>query len=156
MSLESASELALIGFSLISFSLIFVLIAFIAIRKKQFKMHRNFMGMAILTNSSFLVTYIFRLFSEGNVDFPGPNWFLYTIYLPILIVHIFTAIISIYFVLRQLYTGWKGQTITSLNQLRLQGNYKENHLKYGYKALIVWGSSFVGGISVFIMLYLIY
>ena len=122
MSLESASSLALIGFSLILFSLIFVLIAFIAIKMKQFKIHRNFMGMAILTNSSFLVTYIFRLFTEGNVEFPGPNWFLYGIYLPLLVIHIFTAIVSIYFVLRQLYTGWKGQTVTSLNELTLQGN----------------------------------
>lgn len=156
MSFESASELALIGFSLISFSLIFVLIAFIAIRKKQFKIHRNFMGLAILSNSSFLIIYILRLISEGNLEFPGPDWFLYIIYLPILIVHIFTAIISIYFVLRQLYTGWKGQTVTNLNELRLQGEYKKKHLKHGYRALIVWGSSFVGGISVFIMLYLIF
>ena len=156
MSFESASDLALIGFGLILFSLIFVLIAFVALKKRQFRVHKNFMGVAILSNSSFLVTYIIRLISEGNAEFPGPNWFLYAIYLPILIVHILTAIISMYYVLRQFYTGWKGQTISSKGGLMLQGDYKNSHLKHGYKALIIWGSSFVGGISVFIMLYIIF
>lgn len=156
MSLDSATNLALAGFMLISISLIFVIVAFVSIRKRKFRLHKNFMNLAILSNSIFLVIYIYRFLTEGNTEFPGPNWFLYAVYLPILIIHISTAIISIYFVLRQFYNGWKGQTFNSDGELRLQGNFRTNHVKHGYMAITIWAASFIGGILVFVMLYLIF
>jgi putative membrane protein len=156
MSLSSASELALLGFALISISLIFVSSAYFAIRLRKFRLHKNLMGLAILSNSVFLVVYIIRFLSEGNTEFPGPDWFLNFVYLPVLTIHISTAIISIYYVFRQLYSGWRGQTVNARGELKLQGDFKAYHKKQGYKAILIWGASFVGGILVFVMLYLLF
>jgi putative membrane protein len=156
MAINSASRLAIIGFSLISISLLFLIIGFLAVRNKRYHLHKFFMLFATISNTLFLISYITRYIQEGNTPFPGPNWFFNFVYIPILSAHIITALFSIYFVLRQILTGWRGQEINSSGNLILRGPYRESHQRFGKKAVYVWGISFLGGISVFLMLYVIY
>lgn len=153
MVFENASNLAIFGFFTISISLVLLIIAYIAVRSKFYQIHKYSMGIATISNTLFLILYIFRLITEGNSEFNGPDWFFKTIYIPVLVIHILTAIISIYFVLFQVYTGIKGQTKELNRKLTLSGNYRIQHKKQGKRAIMIWASSFVGGILVFFMLY---
>ena len=153
MVFENASNLAKFGFVSISVSLILLFLAFVAVKSRRYNVHRYSMGTATISNGIFLVLYIYRLITEGNSEFKGPNWFFISIFIPILVLHILTALISIYFVLSQVYSGLKGQKKDSDGNLTLVGNYRLQHIKLGKKAITIWASSFVGGILVFIMLY---
>ena len=156
MVFGTASNLAKFGFSTILISLVLLLVAYLGVRSKHYLLHKYSMGLATISNSLFLILYIFRLITEGSSEFNGPNWFFMSIYLPVLIVHIFTAIISIYFVVSQVYTGIKGETKDSNHKLILSGEYRLQHIKQGTRAILIWGSSFLGGILVFLMLYVLF
>ena len=153
MVFESASNLAKYGFIIISISLFLLIIAYVAVRSKHYHIHKYSMGIATISNSIFLILYISRLITEGNSEFNGPEWFFISIFVPVLIVHILTALISIYFVLSQVYSGLRGQKKGLDGNLNLTGNYRLQHIKMGNKAILIWASSFIGGILVFIMLY---
>lgn len=156
MVFENASNLAKIGFSTIAISLTLLLLAYFAVKSQHYRTHKLSMGMATISNSLFLVFYIIRLVTEGNSEFKGPSWFFKSIYIPVLTIHILSAIASIYFVMVQLYSGIKGEAKDSNGNLILTGNYRIKHIKGGTKAIVIWGSSFVGGISVFLMLYVLF
>ncbi|MHA2097516.1 MAG: DUF420 domain-containing protein [Candidatus Kariarchaeaceae archaeon] len=156
MALSSASSLAIVGFSLITISLIFLVIGFTAVHNNRFHIHKYFMLFAFFSNAFFLIFYIIRYLKEGNTPFPGPKWFSNFVYVPVLIIHILTALFSIYFVFRQIITGWKGQKLNSHGNLTLIHSYRDTHVKFGKKAVLIWGISFLGGIFVFFMLYVIF
>ncbi len=156
MVFGNASNLAKIGFSTIAISLFLLLLAYLAVKSKHYRTHKLSMVMATISNSLFLIFYIIRLVTEGNSEFEGPNWFFKSIYIPILTIHILTAIASIYFVIVQLYSGFKGEAKDSNSNLILSGKYRLQHVRLGPRAIVVWGSSFIGGISVFLMLYVLF
>ncbi|MCH8907196.1 MAG: DUF420 domain-containing protein [Candidatus Heimdallarchaeota archaeon] len=155
MTLENVSSLAILGFVSIIISLILVTNAYVAILKGKLKLHKWFMGTAAISNSVFLILYLTRLFTEGSTPFDGSNFMLKYVYLPILVVHVMTALLSIYFVGKQLYIGLFKLMTTDTGELYFKEPYRMMHIINGRRALVIWFLSFVGGITVFTLLYLI-
>ena len=83
--------------------------AFIAVRNKQFELHKNLMLTAILLSVLFLVTYIGHHLLASETKFGGEhNWF-YFLYLFILITHIFLATVILPFILFTAYRSLTGE-----------------------------------------------
>jgi putative membrane protein len=90
-------------------SLVSVLLvaAMVAIRKKQYLMHRNLMLAAMLLSVLFLVSYISHHLLSGDTKYGGDGTLRY-VYFFILITHIFLAAIILPFILYTAYHALTG------------------------------------------------
>jgi uncharacterized membrane protein YozB (DUF420 family) len=111
---------------------------------------------AILTNFLFLILYVTRLFSEGNTHFKGPKNHQNFIYLPILIFHIVTALISIFYVVKQVLMVIRHVNNSPNGTPQFMGEIRLQHRKNGLLTFYIWSFSFLGGIIIFLLLYVIY
>ncbi|MHA2091068.1 MAG: DUF420 domain-containing protein [Candidatus Kariarchaeaceae archaeon] len=156
MVISSASPLAISGFVAIAIGLILLLSAMYFVKKRDLVTHKRLMIGAVVFNSLFLVLYVIRWSTEGETAFNGPSTVHDFIYLPILIIHITTALVSIYLVSKQLWLGiFKSETQDDGTPY-FKGIYRKMHRKNGRVAFYVWGTSFIGGILIFSLLYVAY
>ena len=91
--------------SLVSITLV---VAYIAVRKKQYIMHRNLMYAAIVLSVLFLVSYILHHLLAGDTRFGGEGAIRY-VYFFILITHIILAAVIVPLVLLTVYFAITGQ-----------------------------------------------
>ncbi|GAB2699805.1 DUF420 domain-containing protein [Paenibacillus thermoaerophilus] len=87
------------------FTFTFLVIALIAIKKKKIALHRNFILMAFVTTSLFLVSYVIYHFLTEPTKFGGGDVLKYT-YFFFLITHITLAIVNVPFALISLTSGF--------------------------------------------------
>ncbi|MHA2404040.1 MAG: DUF420 domain-containing protein [Candidatus Kariarchaeaceae archaeon] len=148
--------MAISGFVAIAIGLILLLSAMYFVKKRDLVNHKRLMIGAVVSNSLFLVLYVIRWSTEGETAFNGPSTVHDFIYLPILIIHITTALVSIYLVSKQLWLGiFKSETQDDGTPY-FKGIYRKMHRKNGRVAFYVWGTSFIGGILIFSLLYVAY
>lgn len=153
---KAAEPLILSGFFFIAISLIFLLTAVYYAKNRNFKLHRRFMLFAVTTNAIFLIIYVFRFSIFGDTKFTGPDNIRFFIYYPILIIHITGAIISIALIYIQLKQALTEAKLSSKGQYYFENSERrKRHRSFGTKVAYIWGASFVGGIIVFFMLYII-
>lgn len=88
-----------------SFTFLFLVIAFIAIVKRNITLHRRFIYAALVTTSLFLVSYVTFHFLSSSTSFGGEGFIKY-IYYFILITHILLAAIIVPFVLTSVTRAW--------------------------------------------------
>ena len=87
----------------------FLLVAgYIAVRKRQYLVHRNLMAAAILLSVLFLVSYIAHHLLAGDTRFGGEGTIRY-IYFFILITHIILAAVILPFILFTAYRALTGE-----------------------------------------------
>ena len=154
--ISNASPLTLSGFVAIAVSLILLILAMYFAKKCNLVSHKRLMIAAVVSNSLFLTLYVIRWSTEGESTFNGPSSVRDYIYLPILIIHIITALVSIYLVSRQLWLGvFKSDTFDDGTPV-FKGIYRNMHRKNGLVAFYVWSTSFIGGIVIFFLLYVAY
>ena len=156
MATQTIPILAITSFFTIAAGLIVLTVAYIQARTKKFKNHKYLMIIAVFINAAFLVQYITRFLQGQETPFPGPIGFRNYIFLPILTVHILTAIITIVLVLRhviQASTNEKKQ-ITGIPYF--EKPYRDRHRSFGKITFYFWITSFIGGITIFLMLYIIF
>ncbi len=156
ISVKNTSTLAIAGFAAILISLVLLSSAYIAARKKNYNAHKWLMLFAVSTNLTFLILYIIRWLTEGDTKFGGPSSIFYFVYIPVLIIHILTALISVFFVSKQVWLGLMKTKISADGKIAFIGKFRKIHRYIGKIAIIIWIFSFIGGISIFFMLYLLY
>src|SRR5690625_2346697 len=88
-----------------SFTFIFLIVAFVAILKKNVNLHRRFIYAAFVTTSLFLVSYVTFHFLSSSTSFGGEGVIKY-IYYFILITHILLAAVIVPFVLTSVARAW--------------------------------------------------
>ena len=88
------SSLPLLNAILNSMTFISLLLALFAIKKKNIKRHRNFILLALLWTSIFLISYLLYHFSTPSTKFGGEGWIRY-LYVFILLTHIVLAAIIV-------------------------------------------------------------
>lgn len=155
MSLSDASTLAIAGFVTIAISLVLLQFGYIQTRMKKYKNHKFIMLAASGINATFLVLYIIRWTTEGSKMFPGPESIKNLVYFPILITHIALSVYVVYLVSQILLFSMRNQKLTSDNTPYFEGEFRDWHRKIGKRAYLSWSISFVGGITIFFMLYII-
>lgn len=119
-----------------------------AIRRGDIERHRVAMLASFGLFVGFLVLYLYRLTVTGGPQpFPGPDAVYQFVYLPLLAIHIFLAIVCIpllYYVL--LLAG--SRPVTEIPQT--------SHARIGRVAATLWLISFSLGIVVFVLLHGVY
>ena len=83
--------------------------AFVAVKNKQYELHKRLMLIAIVLSILFLVTYIGHHLLANETKYGGAHDWLYHFYLFILITHIFLATVILPFILFTAYRSLTGQ-----------------------------------------------
>jgi putative membrane protein len=135
------SVLALISTSFIVISAIFVAFGWVAISRRNIETHQKLMKWAAVFATSFFIIYLSRTAFLGSTTFGGPEYLKLT-YTIFLIFHILLATTGAIMGLLSLYYGYK-------NQLA-------KHRKIGPWTSIVWFCTAITGVTVFMLLYVVY
>jgi len=114
-----------------------LILAFMAIRKKNIKLHERLMKFAIILSVVFLVMYVAYHMTSDSTQFEGEGVIKYLYYF-ILITHILLSIIVIPFVL--------------ITYVRAITNNIEKHKKIAKITFPLWLYVAVSGVVVYIMI----
>mgnify|MGYP000555733802 CR=1 FL=1 len=114
-----------------------LILAFMAIRKKNIKLHERLMKFAIILSVVFLVMYVAYHMTSDSTQFEGEGAIKYLYYF-ILITHILLSIIVIPFVL--------------ITYVRAITNNIEKHKKIAKITFPLWLYVAITGVVVFIMI----
>lgn len=117
------------------------------IRAGRIAQHRRWMLIALAAFATFLLLYLYNVGVTGPHPFPGPDSVYRTVYLPILIIHMVLAVICIPLLFY----------ISILALTRAPGAVAATrHPTVARPTLALWVTTFVLGIAIYAMLYLVY
>jgi len=112
--------------------------ALVAIKNKQYVLHKNLMLTAIVLSVLFLVSYIGHHLLAIETKYGGEHNWLYFVYLFILITHIFLATVILPFIL---FTAYRSLT----------GDY-EKHKKLAKYTWPLWLYVSITGVLVYVLI----
>ncbi|EMA43079.1 DUF420 domain-containing protein [Halobiforma nitratireducens] len=119
-----------------------------AIRRGNVDRHRLAMLASFSLFVAFLVLYLYRLVATGGPQpFPGPDAVYQFVYLPLLAIHIFLAVVCIPFLYYVLLLAFSHP----IDELR-----RTAHARFGRIAASLWLISFALGIVVYVLLHVVY
>lgn len=119
-----------------------------AIRRGDVNRHRVAMLASFVLFAAFLTFYLYRLVATGGPQpFPGPDAVKQFVYLPVLAIHIFLAIVCI----PLLYYALLLAFAYPIAELR-----RTSHARIGRIAASLWLISFSLGIVVYVLLHAVY
>ena len=116
---------------------ILLILAFIAIKKKNIVLHKNLMTIAILCSVVFLIMYVAYHMTSDSTKYGGEGVFKY-VYYTILITHIVLSIVVIPFVL--------------ITYVRAITKNFEKHKKIARITFPLWLYVAISGVLVYIMI----
>lgn len=120
-----------------SASTVFIILGFLAIRKREFVTHMKFMLTAFITSSLFLISYLVYHNYVGHTPFPGEG-IIRPVYFFILISHIILSAFVVPLVLTSYYFAFSGKFST--------------HRKVSKWTLPIWLYVSVTGVVIFFIL----
>ncbi|SDR20210.1 DUF420 domain-containing protein [Natronobacterium texcoconense] len=119
-----------------------------AIRRGNVDNHRIAMLASFGLFAAFLVLYLYRLVATGGPQpFPGPDVAYQFVYLPLLAIHIFLAVVCVPLVYYALLLAFA----YPVEELR-----RTSHARFGRLAASLWLISFTLGIVVYVLLHVVY
>ncbi len=130
--------LAALNATLNGLSALFLMIGFLAIRRKQVLLHRRCMVTAFGLSVIFLISYLTRFALTGVHRYPGEG-LLKTVYLVLLGSHTTLAAVTPFLAIRTLYLALKGRF--------------EEHRRIARITFPIWMYVSVTGVMVYKMLY---
>lgn len=128
-------------------AIVTILLGVRAIRGRDIETHRRMMLASAGLFALFLVLYLYRVSLEGPSEFPGPDTVRQFVYLPVLAVHVVLAVVAVPFVYYVLLLAGT-HPISELS--------KTPHARIGRLAATLWLVSFALGISIWLMLYVLF
>jgi putative membrane protein len=120
-----------------SFTFLSLVVALVAIKRKNIKMHRTFVGMAFLTTTLFLVSYVTYHYLTESTPYGGEG-ILRGIYFFILLTHIVLAVVVVPLALLSVVRGMTGQI--------------EKHRKISKWTMPIWLYVSLTGVIVYLMI----
>lgn len=85
-----------------------LIMAYVLVRRKQYRAHRNAMFAAMALSVLFLISYVTHHILAGDTHFGGTGWYR-TCYFVLLYTHILLAAVILPFILFSVYRGLTGQ-----------------------------------------------
>lgn len=119
------------------FTLTFLIVALIAVKKKNIKMHRTFIWAAFVSTAFFLITYVIYHFLTDSTPYGGDGVLRY-IYYFVLASHIILAILNVPLALITLTYGL--------------GNRIKQHRRIGKWTMPIWMYVSFTGILVYLLI----
>ncbi|OBR66362.1 hypothetical protein A7K91_24385 [Paenibacillus oryzae] len=120
-----------------SFTFLSLVVALVAIKRKNIKMHRTFVGMAFLTTTLFLASYVTYHYLTESTPYGGEG-ILRGIYFFILLTHIVLAVVVVPLALLSVVRGMTGQI--------------EKHRKISKWTMPIWLYVSLTGVIVYLMI----
>ena len=118
-----------------------------AIRRGRVSRHRVAMLSAGVLFAAFLLLYLYKVVLEGAAPFPGPDAVYRFVYLPLLGVHVTLAVVCVPLLYYVLLVGLT-HPVADIPATR--------HPRVGRIAAPLWLTSFVLGVAVYLLLYVVY
>lgn len=134
-------DLPLINACLNFISATLLVCGFVAIKKKNKEVHKNFMIAAFCTSALFLTSYLYYHFTAGHLLFQGTGS-VKTIYFIILIPHILLAMAMLPMILMTFFFIFRGQVVA--------------HRKIAKWTFPIWLYVSVTGVVLYIYMYQMY
>ncbi len=122
-------------------------------KKRNFKLHPKFMATAFGLDVAFLVSYMVKSLVEGRTEFAGPQQVYKFVYLPVVVFHSLISIVVLVMAAFMVYNGIKN---FDRRNFTMNPANVSKHRKMGKVTLITWIFSFVSGLAVYILLYVVY
>ncbi len=122
-------------------------------RKRNFNLHPKFMISAFLLDVAFLVSYMIKSLIEGRTEFKGPVTVYKFIYIPTVVFHSLISIVVLALACFMIYNGLKN---FDRREKKMKDENIKKHRKIGKITLFTWVLSFLSGIAVYLLLYVIY
>ncbi|MFD0961209.1 DUF420 domain-containing protein [Paenibacillus chungangensis] len=120
-----------------SFTFLALVVALVAIKKKNIRMHRSFIGMAFTTTTLFLVSYVTYHYLTESTPYGGEG-FLRGLYFFVLLTHIVLAIVVV--------------PLALLSAIRGLTNQVEKHRRISRWTMPVWLYVSFTGVVVYLMI----
>lgn len=120
---------------------------YLAITSGAVEHHRRSMAVALGAFIVFLVLYLYNVAVTGPGTFTGPDVVRTYVYLPLLTVHIGLAVVCLPLV----YYAFLVATTTPVAEVP-----RTNHATVARPGLALWAVSFLLGLVVYLMLYIVY
>ncbi|MTH52599.1 DUF420 domain-containing protein [Bacillus mangrovi] len=130
-----------ISTAFIIISAVFVAVGWYLIAKRRVEAHRKAMTWAGVFALIFFIVYVSRTIFDGNTAFGGPSG-VKAFYIGFLIFHILLAASGGVFGLISIWSGYKKKM--------------SRHRRLGPITSVIWFSTAVTGVTVYMLLYVIY
>lgn len=131
-------DFPLINACLNMLSTVFLVLGYIAVKKKKIEIHKKFMVTALCTSALFLTSYLYYHFTSGHFKFTGEG-VIRTVYFIILVPHILLAAGMVPMILRTFYLAFKGE--------------EEKHRKIAKVTLPIWLYVSFTGVILYLYIY---
>jgi len=113
--------------------------------------HCVIMGAAVTTNIIFVTSYmVSRLLKE---EIPSPPSQLATIYRSVVIPHGILSVLVLFLAISQAFLAYRWRI--KKNDVVALGKRRPTHRKLGLTTLILWYISFLSGVTVYVILYIL-
>ncbi|MDD7984469.1 DUF420 domain-containing protein [Lentisphaera marina] len=134
-------ELPLINACLNFLSATLLVCGYVAIKKKNKEVHKNFMIAAFCTSALFLTSYLYYHFTAGHLLFQGQGS-IKIIYFIILIPHILLAMVMLPMILMTFFFIFRGQVVA--------------HRKIARWTFPIWLYVSITGVILYVYMYQLY
>lgn len=118
---------------------VFLILGFIAIKRKKAELHRKMMTAAFLSSALFLCSYLYYHFTVKGITYYQGKGILKFIYLSILIPHTILAVIIVPFIFMAIIHAFKGRF--------------DKHVRITRLLYPTWVYVSVTGVLIYLMLY---
>lgn len=137
----SLSQLPTLNAILNATSTVFLLLGYLAIRKRRIFLHRVSMSGAFLTSTLFLISYLIYHYFHRTTIFQGQGW-IRPVYFFILFTHVVLAAVIVPLIFVTLSRALKGKYMA--------------HRRIARVTLPIWLYVSITGVIVYLMLYQFY
>lgn len=134
----TVQDLPTLNASLNAVATVLLLSGYIAIKKKNEKLHKNLMVSALIVSAMFLTSYLIYHYHVPSKKFPDLGW-IKTVYLVILIPHIILAAAMVPMIIKTFWHAFRDE--------------RAKHLKIARITFPIWIYVSVTGVIVYFMLY---
>jgi len=123
---------------------------------KRIEEHQKIMTTAFVLNVLFVGIYMIKsLLSQGSAEFMGPEGVKDFLYMPTVIVHGIASLLAFVLAGLTLYYGYT-RTVVKKRRVFPKPLMRTTHRIVGILAISTWTLSFLTGVFVYILLYVLY
>lgn len=134
----SSSVLPAVSALLNGLSATLVAAAYVAVKKRKYRLHAGLMIAGVVASACFLINYIYYHLHHGDTPFTGTGW-IRPVYFTLLISHIFLSMVAFPMILTSLFLAASSRLKT--------------HRKVSRYTWVIWMYVSVTGVLIFFLLH---
>ncbi|MEE8168309.1 MAG: DUF420 domain-containing protein [Candidatus Hydrothermarchaeales archaeon] len=125
-------------------------------RRHRSLLHYKLMTIGFVFDFTFMVSYMAKRLVEGSTEFKGPENMYKLLYLPVVILHSLISVAVLVLAGYMVLYGYRNSTVKGKVRVFHAKEKYRWHRKIGYATVATWIISFLTGISIYLLLYVLY